>query len=108
MGNFLFTGEDVFKKISTLSGGERARVALTKLVLLKANVLIMDEPTNHLDLFSKEVLEQALLNFEGTLFFISHDRYFLNKLAHKMVELSTTGTSIFSGNYDDYMKMKLN
>lgn len=108
LGKFLFTGEDVFKKISTLSGGERARVALSKLVLQKANVLIMDEPTNHLDLYSKEVLEQALLNFEGTLFFISHDRYFLNKLAHKMVELSPTGTSIFNGNYDDYMKMKLN
>lgn len=68
----------------------------------------MDEPTNHLDLFSKEVLEQALLKYEGTLFFISHDRYFLNKLAHKMVELSSTGSSIFNGNYDDYMKMKLN
>ncbi|WP_285397908.1 ABC-F family ATP-binding cassette domain-containing protein [Lysinibacillus sp. fls2-241-R2A-57] len=108
LGNFLFTGEDVFKKISTLSGGEKARVALTKLVLQKANVLIMDEPTNHLDLFSKEVLEQALLKYEGTLFFISHDRYFLNKLAHKMVELSSTGSSIFNGNYDDYMKMKLN
>ena len=108
LGNFLFTGEDVFKKISALSGGERARVALSKLVLQKANVLIMDEPTNHLDLYSKEVLEQALLNFEGTLFFISHDRYFLNKLAHKMVELSPTGTSIFNGNYDAYMKMKLN
>ncbi|WP_157804332.1 ABC-F family ATP-binding cassette domain-containing protein [Lysinibacillus xylanilyticus] len=108
LGNFLFSGEDVFKKISTLSGGERARVALSKLVMQKANVLIMDEPTNHLDLFSKEVLEQALLNYEGTLFFISHDRYFLNKLAHKLVELSPTGTSIFNGNYDDYMKMKLN
>lgn len=108
LGNFLFTGEDVFKKISTLSGGERARVALSKLVMQKANVLIMDEPTNHLDLFSKEVLEQALLNYEGTLFFISHDRYFLNKLSHKMLELSSTGMSITNGNYDDYMKMKLN
>ncbi|MFJ7979598.1 ABC-F family ATP-binding cassette domain-containing protein [Lysinibacillus xylanilyticus] len=108
LGNFLFTGEDVFKKISTLSGGERARVALSKLVLQKANVLFMDEPTNHLDLFSKEVLEHALLSYEGTFFFISHDRYFLNKLADKMVELTPTGTSIFEGNYDDYMKMKLN
>ncbi|MFO1443649.1 ABC-F type ribosomal protection protein [Bacillus sp. Bva_UNVM-123] len=106
LGNFLFTGEDVFKKISALSGGEKARVALSKLKLQKANVLIIDEPTNHLDLFSKGVLESALMNYEGTLFFISHDRYFLNKLADKMLELSPTGAIVYDGNYDDYVEAK--
>ncbi|MGG3889619.1 ABC-F family ATP-binding cassette domain-containing protein [Metabacillus fastidiosus] len=106
LGNFLFTGEDVFKKISALSGGEKARVALSKLMLQKANVLIIDEPTNHLDLFSKGVLESALMNYEGTLFFISHDRYFLNKLADKMLELSPTGAIVYNGNYDDYVEAK--
>ncbi len=106
LGNFLFTSEDVFKKIASLSGGEKARVALAKLMLQKANVLMMDEPTNHLDLYSKEVLEQALLNYEGTLFFISHDRYFLNKLANKMLELQATGVILFNGNYDDYVSAK--
>lgn len=106
LGNFLFTGEDVFKKISSLSGGEKARVALSKLMLQEANVLIIDEPTNHLDLFSKEVLESALMNYEGTLFFISHDRYFLNKLANKMLELTSTGTIVYNGNYDDYVENK--
>ncbi|WP_281216411.1 ABC-F family ATP-binding cassette domain-containing protein [Lysinibacillus capsici] len=106
LGNFLFSGEDVFKKISTLSGGEKARVALTKLMLHKANVLIIDEPTNHLDLFSKGVLESALMNYEGTLFFISHDRYFLNKLADKMMELSPTGAIEYNGNYDNYVEAK--
>lgn len=106
LGNFLFSGEDVFKKISTLSGGEKARVALTKLMLHKANVLIIDEPTNHLDLFSKGVLESALMNYEGTLFFISHDRYFLNKLADKMLELSPTGAIEYNGNYDNYVEAK--
>ncbi|MGE6517570.1 ABC-F family ATP-binding cassette domain-containing protein [Lysinibacillus sphaericus] len=107
LGNFLFTSEDVFKKIASLSGGEKARVALAKLMLLKANVLIMDEPTNHLDVFSKEVLEQALLNYEGTLFFISHDRYFLNKLADKLLELSPTGVIAFNSNYDNYVNHKM-
>ncbi|MFF2754116.1 ABC-F family ATP-binding cassette domain-containing protein [Psychrobacillus sp. NPDC058041] len=106
LGNFLFTGEDVFKKISSLSGGEKARVALSKLMLQEANVLIIDEPTNHLDLYSKEVLETALMNYEGTLFFISHDRYFLNKLANKMLELTSTGTIVYNGNYDDYVENK--
>ncbi|EON70487.1 ABC-F family ATP-binding cassette domain-containing protein [Lysinibacillus sphaericus] len=107
LGNFLFTSEDVFKKIASLSGGEKARVALAKLMLLKANVLIMDEPTNHLDVFSKEVLEQALLNYEGTLFFISHDRYFLNKLADKLLELSPTGVIACNSNYDNYVNHKM-
>lgn len=106
LGNFLFTGEDVFKKISSLSGGERARVALSKLMLQKANVLIIDEPTNHLDLFSKGVLETSLLDYDGTLLFISHDRYFLNKLADKMIEITPKGTNLYNGNYDYYMEAK--
>ncbi|PFD41134.1 multidrug ABC transporter ATP-binding protein [Bacillus cereus] len=106
LGNFLFTGEDVFKKISSLSGGEKARVALSKLMLQKANVLIIDEPTNHLDLFSKGVLETSLMDYDGTLLFISHDRYFLNKLADKMIEITPTGANLYNGNYDDYMEVK--
>ncbi|MGG4220599.1 ABC-F family ATP-binding cassette domain-containing protein [Paenibacillus jamilae] len=102
LGNFLFSGEDVFKKISSLSGGEKARVAISKLLLQNANVLIIDEPTNHLDLYSKEVLETALMRYEGTLFFISHDRYFLNKLADRILELTPTGIVEHEGNYDDY------
>ncbi|WP_106766770.1 ABC-F family ATP-binding cassette domain-containing protein [Paenibacillus faecalis] len=106
LGNFLFSGEDVLKKISALSGGEKARVALAKLMLLEANMLILDEPTNHLDLFSKEVLESALLDYEGTLFFISHDRYFLNKMAERIIELHPDGIQHFLGNYDDYTDKK--
>ncbi|MGF9964567.1 ABC-F family ATP-binding cassette domain-containing protein [Bacillus rhizoplanae] len=107
LGNFLFTGEDVFKRISSLSGGEQARVALSKLMLQKANVLVIDEPTNHLDLFSKGVLETALMDYEGTLLFISHDRYFLNQLADKMLELTSTGAVVYNGNYDDYVENRL-
>lgn len=106
LGNFLFSGEDVLKKIAALSGGEKARVALTKLMLQQANVLILDEPTNHLDLYSKEVLESALLDYDGTLFFISHDRYFLNKMAERIVELHPRGSQHFLGNYDDYIAKK--
>lgn len=106
LGNFLFSGDDVKKKISALSGGEKARVSLAKLMLLKANVLILDEPTNHLDLYSKEVLESSLLEYEGTLIFISHDRYFLNKIAERMMELSPQGVEYFLGNYDDYVEKK--
>lgn len=106
LGSFLFSGEDVFKKVASLSGGEKARVALAKLMLLKANVLILDEPTNHLDLFSKEVLESALIDYEGTLLFISHDRYFLNKMAESMLEMSPDGVQTYLGNYDDYMEKK--
>jgi ATP-binding cassette subfamily F protein 3 len=106
LGNFLFLGEDVLKKISALSGGEKARVALAKLMLLNANVLIMDEPTNHLDLVSKEVLESALLDYEGTILFISHDRYFLNRIAEFVLELSSDGVQHFLGNYDDYIAKK--
>ncbi|WP_159885993.1 ABC transporter ATP-binding protein [Paenibacillus puerhi] len=106
LGSFLFSGEDVFKKIASLSGGEKARVSLAKLMLLKANVLILDEPTNHLDLYSKEVLESALIDYEGTLLFISHDRYFLNKMAESMLELAPDGVTSYLGNYDDYVEKK--
>ncbi|CAM2980394.1 ABC-F family ATP-binding cassette domain-containing protein [Paenibacillus sediminis] len=106
LGNFLFSGEDVQKKISALSGGEKARVSLAKLMLKEANFLILDEPTNHLDLFSREVLESALLDFEGTLLFISHDRYFLNKMAERIVELHPEGANLFLGNYDDFVAKK--
>ncbi|RJX38740.1 ABC transporter ATP-binding protein [Paenibacillus pinisoli] len=106
LGNFLFSGEDVLKRISSLSGGEKARVSLAKLMLAQANVLILDEPTNHLDLFSKEVLESALLDYEGTLFFISHDRYFLNKMSDCIVELGPNGVDHFLGNYDEMLEKK--
>lgn len=106
LGNFLFSGEDVLKRISALSGGEKARVSLAKLMLAEANFLILDEPTNHLDLFSKEVLEAALVDYEGTLLFISHDRYFLNKMAERIVELKPNGTEHFLGNYDEMLEKK--
>jgi ATP-binding cassette subfamily F protein 3 len=106
LGNFLFSGEDVFKKVAALSGGEKARVSLAKLMLQNANVLILDEPTNHLDLYSKEVLESALMDYEGTLLFISHDRYFLNKMAESMLELTPQGLTAYLGNYDDYVEKK--
>ncbi|KQN96351.1 ribosomal protection-like ABC-F family protein [Paenibacillus sp. Leaf72] len=106
LGSFLFSGEDVLKRISALSGGEKARVSLAKLMLAQANVLILDEPTNHLDLYSKEVLESALLDYEGTLLFISHDRYFLNKMAERIVELTPKGTEHFLGNYDEMIEKK--
>ncbi|QYR20846.1 ABC-F type ribosomal protection protein [Paenibacillus sp. sptzw28] len=106
LGNFLFSGDDVQKRIGSLSGGERARVSLSKLMLAKANMLILDEPTNHLDLYSKEVLESALLDYDGTLFFISHDRYFLNKMAERIVELTPRGAHHFLGNYDEMVEKK--
>lgn len=106
LGCFLFSGEDVFKKIASLSGGEKARVSLAKLMLQNANVLILDEPTNHLDLYSKEVLENSLMDYEGTLLFISHDRYFLNKMAERIIELTPDGTTNYLGNYDDYVEKK--
>src|SRR3712207_7758792 len=87
LGSFLFEGEEVFKQIKSLSGGERARVAILKLILSKANFLLLDEPTNHLDIDSKEVLEEALIDYEGTLFTISHDRYFLNTVIDKILVL---------------------
>ncbi|MDB8794224.1 ABC-F family ATP-binding cassette domain-containing protein [Romboutsia sp. 1001216sp1] len=106
LGAFLFEGEDVFKKISTLSGGERARVAILKLILSKANLLLLDEPTNHLDIDSKEVLEEALCGYTGTVFTISHDRYFLNTVVDKILVLDETGITEYLGNYDYYLEKK--
>jgi ATP-binding cassette subfamily F protein 3 len=106
LGNFLFSGDDVKKTVGSLSGGEKARVALSKLMLRKANVLVLDEPTNHLDLWSREVLEAALEEYEGMLLFVSHDRYFLNRLADRIVELHPDGTRHFLGNYDDMVDKK--
>jgi ATP-binding cassette, subfamily F, member 3 len=107
LGNFLFSGDDVLKIVSTLSGGEKARLALAKLMLEKANVLILDEPTNHLDLDSKEVLENALVDYPGTILFVSHDRYFINRIATKVLELSAKGSSEYLGDYDYYLEKKL-
>lgn len=104
LASFLFKGDDVFKKISSLSGGERARVALLKLMLSGANFLLLDEPTNHLDINSCEALENALLNYDGTLFVISHDRYLINKLANRVYKLSESGTENYLGNYDFYLE----
>ena len=101
---FLFKGDDVFKKISALSGGERARVALLKLMLSGANFLLLDEPTNHLDINSCEALENALLNYDGTLLIISHDRYLINKLANRVYKLSENGAQNYLGNYDFYLE----
>ena len=102
LGLFLFTGEDVFMPIRTLSGGEKGRVALTKLMLRQDNLLLLDEPTNHLDMDSREVLEDALENFEGTILAVSHDRYFINRFATKVVVLSEDGLKEYLGNFDDY------
>jgi len=103
---FLFQGEDVFKEISKLSGGERSRVALLKLMLSKTNFLLMDEPTNHLDIISKEVLENALMNYSGTVLLVSHDRYFLNKVATRIIELRQEGCLQYNGNYSYYLSKK--
>lgn len=106
LGAFLFEGEEVFKKISTLSGGERARVAILKLILSNANFLLLDEPTNHLDIDSKEVLEEALSGYTGTIFTISHDRYFLNTVVDKVLVLDENGICEYLGNYDYYIEKK--
>lgn len=106
LGAFLFYGEDVFKEIKTLSGGERARVAILKLMLSNSNLLLLDEPTNHLDIDSKEVLEEAIENYDGTVFTISHDRYFINKIADKILVLNKDGITEYLGNYDYYLEKK--
>ena len=103
---FLFTGDDVFKKISELSGGERGRVSLAKLMLSNANFLILDEPTNHLDITSKEILEQALNDYEGTVLYVSHDRYFVNQTATRILDLYNKQFYSFAGNYDYYLEKK--
>lgn len=103
---FLFYGEDVFRPISSLSGGEKGRVSLAKLMLSHANFLILDEPTNHLDIQSKEILESAMNAYTGTIFYVSHDRYFINKTATRILEISDHGLISYSGNYEDYLHQK--
>lgn len=106
LGSFLFTGDDVKKNIASLSGGEKARVALAKLTLQHDNFLILDEPTNHLDIDSKEILEDALIDYEGTVLFVSHDRYFINRVADKVIELSPEKSTTYLGDYDYYVQKK--
>ncbi len=103
---FLFTGDDVFKKIKELSGGERGRVSLAKLMLSKANFLIMDEPTNHLDIISKQILESALNSYTGTILYVSHDRYFINKTATRILELVNKNINLYEGDYDYYIEKR--
>ena len=103
---FLFTGDDVYKKISMLSGGEKGRVSLCKLMLKRDNLLLLDEPTNHLDMDSREVLEGALEDFDGTILTVSHDRYFINRVADRIIEMRPDGVKEYLGNYDDYLEKK--
>ena len=103
---FLFYGEDVFRPISSLSGGEKGRVSLAKLMLSHANFLILDEPTNHLDIQSKEILESAMNAYTGTILYVSHDRYFINKTATRILEISDHGLTSYPGNYQDYIAQK--
>ena len=103
---FLFTNDDVFKKISDLSGGERGRVSLAKLMLSEANFLILDEPTNHLDITSKEILENALNSYTGTVLYVSHDRYFINKTATRILHLTQNQIVNYVGNYDYFLEKK--
>ena len=106
LGNFLFTGDDVFKTVNQLSGGEKVRLTLCKLMLQKNNFLLLDEPTNHLDIDSKEMLELSLEDYEGTVFFISHDRYFIDKIATRILEVTPHGVVSYLGHYSDYMEKK--
>ena len=106
LGAFLFSGDDVKKTVGMLSGGERARLLLAKLSMENNNFLILDEPTNHLDIHSKEVLENALIDFDGTLLFVSHDRYFINRVATQVLELSEEGSTLYLGDYDYYLEKK--
>ena len=106
LGAFLFSGDDVKKSVNMLSGGERARLLLAKLSMQNNNFLILDEPTNHLDIDSKEVLENALIDFDGTLLFVSHDRYFINRVATKVFEISENGSQLYLGDYDYYLQKK--
>ena len=103
---FLFTEDDVFKRVSDLSGGERGRLSLAKLMLSEANFLILDEPTNHLDIASKEILESALKRYEGTVLFVSHDRYFINRTATRILNLTEQKIVNYIGNYDYYLEKK--
>jgi ATP-binding cassette subfamily F protein 3 len=108
LGSFLFRGDDVFKEINKLSGGEKCRINLLKLMLSKSNLLLLDEPTNHLDIPSREALEDSILSYDGTLIVISHDRYFLNKVIHRILELQENGVNEYLGNYSYYIEKKKN
>lgn len=108
LASFLFTGDDVFKIIGTLSGGEKCRINLLKLMLSRSNLLLLDEPTNHLDILSREALEDAILSYDGTLMIISHDRYFLNKVINRILELKEDGITQYLGNYSYYQEKKAN
>ena len=103
---FLFTGDDVYNKVGMLSGGEKGRVSLCKLMLKRDNLLLLDEPTNHLDMDSREVLEGALEDFDGTILAVSHDRYFINRVANRVIEMRPDGVREYLGNYDDYLEKK--
>ncbi len=107
LGRFLFSGDDVFKQVGELSGGQQSRIMLAKLLLQNANVLLMDEPTNHLDIPAREALEKALAEYPATIFIISHDRYFLNKLINKVLVFEGGTTTLWIGNYQSYEEQKL-
>jgi ATP-binding cassette subfamily F protein 3 len=106
LGGFLFSGDDIYKRVSVLSGGERNRLALAKMLLNPSNVLLLDEPTNHLDLDSKEVLLEALADYGGTLIFVSHDRYFVDRLANKVVDVGGGEAMVYPGGYEDFLAWK--
>ena len=106
LGAFLFSGDDVKKTVGMLSGGEKARLLLAKLAMNHDNFLVLDEPTNHLDIDSREVLENALIDFPGTILFVSHDRYFINRVATKVLEIAPEGSTEFLGDYDYYVEKK--
>ena len=106
LARFMFNGENVFKKVRTLSGGERVKLKLACLMEQEVNCIILDEPTNHIDINTREILEEALLEYKGTIIFVTHDRYFANKLAKKIIEIDDKKTNEFIGNYDEYKSKK--
>ena len=107
LGRVLLSGDDVYKQVGSLSGGERAKVAFAVMMLERGNVLILDEPTNHLDIGSKEMLEDALESFDGTILMVSHDRYLLNRIPTKIIEMSSDGYEVYNGRYDYYLEHKV-